>query len=69
MNFTKGSPGPYARQNNKSFQNNEEFGISEIRKLVENKAVVEVDKQEVICINRLDHLVCSSVRQDGEVQD
>ena len=53
LEFTKGGPGPYAEQNNKLFQNNGEFGIREIRKLVENKAVVEVDKQEVICITPL----------------
>ena len=53
LNFTGSIPGKYEEPNNKSFQSEEEFGISEIRKLLVNKVIEEVDRSKVICVNPL----------------
>ena len=53
LNFARGCPDPYQEPNNKSFQKNLEFGTKEIMKLVESKAVVEVDREGIICVNPL----------------
>ena len=53
LNFANGSPGPYQESNNKSFQKNPEFGLKEIQKLIDSKDVVEVCREEVMCVNPL----------------
>ena len=60
LNFTGSIPGKYEEPNNKSFQSEEEFGISEIRKLLVNKVIEEVDRSKVICVNPL--LVASNAK-------
>ena len=51
LNFTGKAPTVYEEVNNKSFINNEEFGIEEIKKLLANGVVEEVSRKEVVCIN------------------
>ena len=53
LNFTGSIPGKYEEPNNKSFQSNEEFGIAEVRKLLANKVIEEVDRSKVAYVNPL----------------
>ena len=49
----KEMPGSYEEKNNKSFENEKEFGVEAIKKLVRMKVLKEVSKKEVSCINPL----------------
>ena len=53
LNFNKKLPTFYRESNNKSYKNNEEFGIEEIRKFLLNEVIEEVEAKEVLCINPL----------------
>ena len=53
LNFNKKLPTFYKESNNKSYKENEQFGIAEIRKLIHNDVIEEVEAKEVACINPL----------------
>ena len=51
LSFVDKAPIAYGEKNNRSFENNKDFGIGEIRKLIANGAIEEVNRDEVVCIN------------------
>ena len=51
LNFTGKVPSQYKEPNNKSFKNNIEFGLEEVRKLKSNEVIEEVGEDKVLCIN------------------
>ena len=53
LNFNKKLPTFYKESNNKSYKENEKFGLEEIRKLLLNDVIEEVEIKEVLCINPL----------------
>ena len=53
LNFTSKTPNIYEEPNNKSFKLNEDFGIAEVRKLLDNRVIDEVSRDKVKCINPL----------------
>jgi hypothetical protein len=53
LNFGGKLPSQYQEANNKSFINNEEFGVSQVLKLLENQVIEEVSPTDLQCINPL----------------
>ena len=53
LNFTGKVPSQYKEPNNKSFKNNIEFGLEEVRKLKSNEVIEEVGEDKVLCVNPL----------------
>ena len=51
MNFTGKAPSQYKEPNNKSFKNNIEFGLEEVRKLRSNEVIKEVGEDKVLFVN------------------
>ena len=53
LNFIGKLPGPYMERNNKSFRDNEIFGVEQVLKLLENRVIEEVDFNDILCVNPL----------------
>ena len=53
LNFASKVPSKYEEPNNKSFRENELFGVDEVKKMLENGVIEEVQEDDVGCLNPL----------------
>ena len=53
LNFSGKLSGPYMERNNKSFRDNDIFGVTQVVKLLENRVIEEVNFKDIMCVNPL----------------
>ena len=55
LNFTGKVPSVYKEKNDRSIELNKQFGIKEVKKLLSNGVIEEVDKDKVVCVNPMSY--------------